>query len=157
MPRRLTREVFIERATKIHSGLYDYAEFEYIHSNVKSTIICREGHRFLQTPHSHLDVHGCSKCAKAITANINRLDEADRQKRLIEFVTKAQEIHGNIYDYGLFEYVNAVTKGKIVCKIHTTFEQSPNTHLKGHGCPYCGQHRASTNHRYTTKEFIRES
>lgn len=54
-----------------------------------------------------------------------------------EFVAKAREVHGNKYSYDEFEYVNAFTKGKIICSKHGEFFQSANSHLKGHGCPQC--------------------
>lgn len=41
------------------------------------------------------------------------------------------------YDYSLVEYKTAHTKVKIICKKHGVFEQSPNNHLNGKGCPKC--------------------
>ena len=41
------------------------------------------------------------------------------------FIIKANEIHGNIYDYSLAEYVNSKTKVKIICPEHGIFEQRP--------------------------------
>ncbi len=41
------------------------------------------------------------------------------------------------YDYSMVEYVNSRTKVKIICGEHGVFEQRPNHHLKGSGCPNC--------------------
>ena len=34
---------------------------------------------------------------------------------------------------------NNKTKVKIICSEHGVFEQKPNSHLNGNGCPHCAQ------------------
>ncbi len=68
-----------------------------------------------------------------------------------EFIEKARAIHGDRYDYSLVEYVNALTKVKIICKIHGIFEQKCVIHHVGSGCLIC----AKTNK--TTEEFIEKA
>lgn len=67
----------------------------------------------------------------------------------INFIEKARLVHGNRYDYSNVVYVNNKTYVDIICKIHGVFSQSPNMHLRGHGCPYCGGTKI-----LTTEEFI---
>jgi len=55
-----------------------------------------------------------------------------------DFIEKSQKIHQNDYDYSLTKYINSHEKVKIICKIHGLFEQRPNNHLGGQGCPQCG-------------------
>lgn len=55
-----------------------------------------------------------------------------------EFLQKAKLIHGEKYDYSKLEYVGSKINIKIVCPEHGIFNQSPNSHLKGRGCPECG-------------------
>ena len=50
------------------------------------------------------------------------------------FISKARELHGDKYDYSLVEYKNKNTKVKIISP-NGIFEQSPNNHLGGNGCP----------------------
>ena len=57
----------------------------------------------------------------------------------------------NDYDYSKVEYVNAITKVKIICKIHGKFEQTPDSHKRGSGCPKC-----SGNVILTTEEIINQ-
>jgi len=45
--------------------------------------------------------------------------------------------HGDKYDYSLVKYVNFNTKVEIICKIHGSFFQRPNSHKNGAGCPKC--------------------
>lgn len=58
-----------------------------------------------------------------------------------EFVKKAQGVHGDKYDYSQVNYVNSKTKVKIICPIHGEFEQAPEKHWLGRGCPLCGKEK----------------
>jgi len=71
----------------------------------------------------------------------------------LQFVEKAQIVHGNKYDYSLVEYVSSRTKVKIICKIHGTFEQTPMTHLKEGGCTLCTREKITD----TTENFIEKA
>ena len=53
------------------------------------------------------------------------------------FIKKAQEIHGNKYDYSLVEVSRSKDKVKIICPIHGAFVQEANSHLQGRGCAIC--------------------
>lgn len=53
------------------------------------------------------------------------------------FIQKAKEIHGNKYDYSEVNYINGRTKVVIKCLKHGKFEQNPESHLSGQGCPIC--------------------
>lgn len=56
------------------------------------------------------------------------------------FVIKQFEaVHGVRYDYGGVDYVSHTTKIKIKCKDHGVFEQVPDSHLAGNGCPECAK------------------
>ena len=46
-------------------------------------------------------------------------------------------MHNFDYDYSLVNYKNNKTKVSIICKKHGIFDQSPNSHLSGHGCFIC--------------------
>ena len=151
---RLTKEIFVERANSIHNNFYNYDLFDYVQSTIKGIIKCSLHGEFKQSPNSHLLGHGCSKCAKQKTAEINRLDDSQKTKNKTLFVEQASAIHSNYYEYGSFQYINSATKGDILCPFHGIFKQSPNTHLKGHGCPKCGRRKSSINNRYTTEEFV---
>jgi hypothetical protein len=68
---------------------------------------------------------------------------------LEEFINKAEIKHSKKYNYDFVDYIRGSIKVKIKCSIHGLFEQTPQSHLSGKGCPECGN-----NHRVTTKEFI---
>lgn len=61
------------------------------------------------------------------------------------YIRKFQEVHGDLYDYTLVDYINSHTKVEIICEEHGVFSQTPNNHLRGKGCPTCqNQQRAKT-------------
>lgn len=70
-----------------------------------------------------------------------------------EFIRRAREIHGDKYDYSKAQYVNAKTKIAIICPSHGIFEQIPDKHLRGAGCPMC----KADKRRLTQEEFIKRA
>lgn len=69
-----------------------------------------------------------------------------------DFIKKAKEIHGNKYDYSQVNYSNNSTPITIICPEHGPFQQKPNVHLNGHGCPACKKIK-----KLDTTEFIRRA
>ena len=57
-----TTESFIERATKVHNGKYDYSKTVYQGISTKTCIICPKHGEFWQTPNNHLNGAECPKC-----------------------------------------------------------------------------------------------
>jgi predicted nucleic acid-binding Zn-ribbon protein len=76
-----------------------------------------------------------------------------KKKTKEQFITEAQKVHGDKYDYSKVEYVNAKTKVCIICPIHGEFYQTPDHHLRAYGCPDCGDN----NKKLTTEQFIEKS
>jgi Zn finger protein HypA/HybF involved in hydrogenase expression len=121
---KLMTNEFIEKAKLIHDNKYDYSIVDYINNSTHIKIICDIHGVFKQTSDSHLRGSGCPKCAnKNVTTN--------------EFIIKAKLIHVKKYDYSLVNYINNISKVKIICYTHGIFEQTPNSHLNGEGCPTC--------------------
>lgn len=56
-----------------------------------------------------------------------------------EFKRRAVLVHGQDYDYSDTHYINMMHKVAIRCPIHGVFEQRPQAHLRGQGCPVCGR------------------
>ena len=130
MSKRPTTEEFIEKSRKLHGDKYDYSKVDYINNKEKVIIICKKHGEFKQSPNTHLRGSGCRICSQIL--NGRKLSPSNT-----EFIEKAKKIHEDKYDYSLVEYESAHNKIKIICSIHGIFEQTPNTHLKNHGCPKC--------------------
>lgn len=76
-----------------------------------------------------------------------------KRKTTEEFIVDAKKVHGDKYDYSKTDYVNTRTKVTIICPIHGSFEQSPNVHLQGCGCPKCAGNVIAM----TKEEFIKKA
>ena len=68
-----------------------------------------------------------------------------------EFIKKAKQKHGNLYDYSRVEYKGTHIKVCIICPKHGEFWQTPHNHLIGNGgCIKCQYE----NQTYTTEEIL---
>lgn len=61
------------------------------------------------------------------------------KKTTEDFIKDAQKIHENKYDYSKVNYQHSSKHITIICPIHGEFQQKPDEHLKGRGCPHCGK------------------
>lgn len=76
------------------------------------------------------------------------------KKTLQEFIREAQLIHSAKYDYKKSVYVDNKHKIIIICPIHGEFTQTPDSHLRGCGCPSCGKiSRNSKNTKISTTDL----
>jgi hypothetical protein len=133
---------FINKANIIHNFYYDYSKTKCNNFNEKLIITCKTHGDFLQTSRSHLRGNGCYKCGQESRLNKSFLTNE-------QFISKAQKIHGNEYDYSLINYKNSKSSIEILCAIHGIFKQTPSTHLSGCGCPKC-----NTSTGWTRSEWI---
>ena len=131
--KRRTTKTFIEDAKTIHGNKYDYSQAMFTNFDTKLTIICKQHGTFNMTPRAHLvSKQGCCMCGRERIGNIKR-------KPLGLFVEQASTVHNNKYDYSLVTYKNNKTKITILCPEHGQFQQPPDNHLSGQGCPTCGK------------------
>ena len=144
MATKLTTQEFAEKAKKVHKDRYDYSKVNYVNSKQKVCIVCPKHGEFWQTPNSHLLGKGCPKCAVKNKPQCN-------PKTTEQFIEEAKKVHNSFYSYPRTSYVTAGTKVIITCPIHGDFEQTPNSHLNGQGCPKCA-HKG-----INTEEFIQRS
>ncbi len=70
------------------------------------------------------------------------------------FIKKANEKHNGFYDYSKSVYTKSKENLTIICPIHGEFQQTPNSHLRGQGCPLCGNQKKNADRTMTTNEFI---
>jgi very-short-patch-repair endonuclease len=121
--KRLTPEEYITRAKVVHEDKYSYEKTVYLRAHEKVIITCRTHGDFLQDPWNHLSGTGCKRC----TAIYNTED----------FIKKASVLHSELYDYSKVDYKTSHTNVIIGCSTCGFFEQRPNVHLRGAGCPTC--------------------
>lgn len=128
--RKLTITDFISKANKIHNNKYIYDLVEYKDYKTEVKIICPIHGEFTKSPQNHLQGCGCKECAKEYNSKLF----SDTRE---EFITKAINVHGNKYDYSLVNYKGSKIDVDIICQKHGVFQQKPNHHLSGSGCPKC--------------------
>ena len=124
-PKYTTKQI-IEQFKKKNGDRFDYSKVNYRHALNKVIIICRIHGEFEQLVGMHRKGQGCAKCFN---------EERTHTKEQV--LAKFEKVHLGRYDYSLVEYINTKIKIKIICSEHGVFEQSPEKHLKGNGCPKC--------------------
>lgn len=142
---------FTEKATKVHEGKYTYNKVNYIGSRIKVEIFCVSCDKyFMQTTANHLMGQGCITCG------------GHEQSNTSDFIKKARTIHGDKYSYEKVNYIKAINKVTIKCiACDCEFNQSPNAHLCGIGCPYCHRKTEAKLYKwllenYNTAKIIKE-
>lgn len=76
--------------------------------------------------------NGCPLCA-------NKYISEHQTKTTQQFILEANIKHRGKYSYTKTNYICAKEKVTITCPIHGDFEQTPDIHLRGCGCPKCNQ------------------
>lgn len=142
---KLTNELFKEWAREKHGDKYIYDEVEIVDSNTLVKIICPIHGIFEQTPHKHLNGHGCRKCAKSEPISFN------------EFVERANKKHNSKYTYHEEDYVGFDKDTRITCPIHGDFIQNAKAHSLGNGCQKCANERRNINKKISFEEFKRRA
>lgn len=74
-----------------------------------------------------------------------------------EFKERAISLHGDLYDYSATVYKHIKEKVTIRCKVHGYFDQMAEVHLRGSGCPVCGNQLVGVRLRKSQDDFIKES
>jgi very-short-patch-repair endonuclease len=147
---RLSTKEFITKAKLVHGDKYTYQKTEYEGTRKKVTITCPIHGDFQQKPEFHLAGNNCRQCSVISGGVKNRLSEK-------EFISRANEMHKNKYDYSQLNFRKATKKVNIICKQHGLFSQLAMSHLNGNGCPKCGLISRAKKRLMTKEEFVERS
>lgn len=130
--RRLTTETFKQKARLVWGDTYGHDNVDYQGYFIKVYITCRIHGDFLQTPSDHLSGYGCRACW---------IDRKGAQRRLTQdqAIERFRSVWGSEYIYTKVVYSKSNEKVEIICRIHGSFWQTPNSHLNGKGCQDCGK------------------
>jgi hypothetical protein len=124
----VNKEKFIKKSIKKYGDRYDYSLVKYINSRTPVEIVDRiEKINFYQSPYFHL----------------NGLSPISYGNLL--FKKRANLKHNDKYSYLQSEYISNKNKIQIICPEHGTFEQRPDNHLNGSGCPKCNKFNIKEN------------
>lgn len=133
--RRKTTEQFIQEAQAIIGNEFDFSNVVYKNLETAVDIKCNTHGWFTRKPRVILQKgYACPSCAQEKVAKIGE----SRKNELSDVINRANVKHDNFYDYSLSTYENCKTKTTIICPLHGQFQQTFNNHLRGQGCPKCG-------------------
>lgn len=122
--RIISTEDFIKKSKKIHGDRYNYDQVEFVNS-YQVVQIGYNGIFYLQKPYSHL---------------LGKRPEQLRVKKSTnKFIMESNNLHDFKYNYDKVDYKKNSVKVIITCLLHGDFTQTPQCHLKGHGCPLCNE------------------
>ena len=94
-------ENVVKNFNKIHDNKYDYSKVYYIGNSEKVCIICPKHGEFWQTPHDHLEGHGCPKCGIKLSVAENEIYEFCKKL----YPSSEQSNRTIIYPYELDIYI----------------------------------------------------
>lgn len=104
---------------------YDLPKDNQTYTNLhnKYIYVCPKHGEYLQEWNKHRYGHGCPKCGGVYRKNMQ------------DYIGECKQLG---IDLPIEKYVNSITPIKHKCsKCGKVYEQTPNNHLRGQGCPYC--------------------
>lgn len=138
----------LTKFTKKHGTKYDYSKVIFHKMLEKVIIICPIHGEFLQKPIAHADGDGCDKCSREESGRL-------RATTINSFINKARVVHQDRYTYSTSDLIkNNQSKVNIECNIHGVFRQSVYAHLRGCGCPKCGDISVSKKTTKSLQSFL---
>lgn len=154
-PHKITFDAFVAKCTdpedprnaKHRTVSYDRAETRAAFNGSKSKVPlwCTVHERFfVQQVANHMNGQGCPDCGGRVRTE---------KRRKADPASDFARVHGDRYDYSRVGYINSKTPITIICREHGTFEQKPNAHLAGQGCPACWDARRKANGKARTIAF----
>lgn len=124
--RKITLDVFLERAKLKHGDKYSYEHVSFSKVTEKISIYCNNcGSVFSQAAYDHLKGNNCNVCTRGSSYDTSG------------YIERAVSAHGNKYCYQKTFFQKATDKVVITCLKHGDFIQDAASHLRGHGCPKC--------------------
>ena len=150
MSSRRTTVEFIELARARHGDYYDYSKTVYVKALSAVTIVCPIHGEFSQQANSHLRGSGCLQCGRMKTSQAKRLSQA-------EFLRRAKEVHGDIYNYDQTLYQGCDEKIAVICPRHGEFHQTGEAFLQGYGCQKCGEESRDIAKRKDLTHFLKQA
>jgi hypothetical protein len=137
--KQITPDEFKEKFTNFYGGNFSLDKTEYTKSNNKIKITCLAHGDFKIYPFKLFksNLSPCNKCRKEVIGV--------RATDIKSFITKANFVYNNKYDYSKSIYVSNSSPLIITCREHGDFIATPDSHLSNlKGCPKCKKRHSLT-------------
>tara|TARA_Y100000310_G_C20355206_1_gene656305 strand:- start:51 stop:719 length:669 start_codon:yes stop_codon:yes gene_type:complete len=87
----------------------------------------------------------------------NAKKQVENRKTTEQFIRESREVHGDKFLYENTNYETAFIKVCITCPEHGHFYASPSNHIRGSGCPVCGQKKniSEANTRIALEQILK--
>jgi very-short-patch-repair endonuclease len=122
---------FLTEVRRVHGRKYVYQKSSYKNGTNKIKVFCKTHKNYFEIrPSFLLRGQGCYYCG---IEKIQKFLTKD-WKSTLELIKK---VHGEKYDYNPSTFKSQKQTMEILCKKHGPFQQSPEVHRRGHGCPNC--------------------
>ena len=115
MPKRQTKEEFIEKSINKFGNIFNFSKTEYVDSRTEIIVTCPIHGDFRAIPKEFLRTkYGCPKCGH---------DQSNLTRRILpeEFMTKLKNKFGNKYDYSKVDYQGQKKYITLICPEHGEF------------------------------------
>lgn len=140
------KDAFIEEASRVHKGKFDYSKVVYKGTYPKIEVLCPIHGSFWVHAGNHINGTGCPKCS------------GKYRKTQQEFITEVEQKFGKEkFDLSKVVYKNADTKITVGCKEHGFFQITPYSLLQGHGCPKCRYIKMANTRKYPADRFFKKA
>ena len=147
----LTNTEFIIQANAVHCNTYDYRNIpDIVKLTDTITVIDPLNGEFNVTVRRHLMGQGHKIRGQQRSANAKRKSQET-------FISQANDVHNNLYDYSKVIYFGATKKVCIIDPEYGEFWQSPGGHLSGQGHPERGKVKTGNKKRTPVEEFIKKA
>lgn len=133
-PKKYTTETIIEKFQEYWGDRFDYSLVDYQFSDEKIKIICNEHGIFELRSWQHKKGIGCYKCGRISSG---KKVSKKLRSNTPNFITKAKDTFGDLYDYSKTEYTHSHENVILICRTHGEFEIQASRHLEGNGCWSC--------------------
>lgn len=144
---------FLQKVFELHKDKFNYSIINYTNKRSKVNLICnKEGHgefEVIADTHLKSTKGGCPKCIKEHKSKKQTLTSEDA-------INNLKLIHGEKYDYSLFEYKDKNIKSTIICEVHGEFKMTYNYHRQSRHCPLCASLIRSNNYKFDPENFIKK-
>lgn len=128
-----------ESLAQIHPTLaFPNIDEELTSTTAWVTVICPIHGESKKQPHTLVSKkQGCPFCGGESSASKRSVQED-------EILRRFKEAHGDTYDYSGSVFTTAMEDTTICCRKHGKFQQTPQAHWIGQGCPLCGVERRAS-------------